>query len=76
MSSADGPARLETLSCTHNLLFICCQQITARNHQALALLICIKDGNLPLTEVNPPAQMAEGHVVELQHSSSLLMILW
>lgn len=76
MSSADGPAGLETWSCIHHLLFLCCQQITARNHRALALLISVKDGNLPLTEVNPPAQMAEGHVVELQHSSSLLMILW
>lgn len=72
---ADRPAGLKTWSCTHGLLFLCCQQITARNNQVPAPLICVKDGNLPLTEVNPLAQMAEGHVVELQCSSSLLMIM-
>lgn len=75
MSPADRPARLETWNCTHDFLFLCCQQITARNHQVPTLLICMKDGSLPLAEVTPPAQTAEGHIVELQCSSSLLMIM-
>lgn len=75
MSPADRPAGLETWNCTHDFLFLCCQQITVRNRQVPTPLICMKDGNLPLAEVNPPAQTAEGHIVELQCSSSLLMIM-
>lgn len=40
-----------------------CQQIIVRHHQVPALLISVKNDNFPLIEVNPPAQMAEGHAV-------------
>lgn len=51
MSSADRPAGLEMWSCNHDLLFLCCQQITAGNHQVPAPLIYTQDGSLPLAEV-------------------------